>query len=352
VPEQKSKASTQPRLRNLWKTRRKLRTVTFSSGRARALWAVVGFAGLGGGYWLVAPTFDGTSAPPKPWGLFVTSNVQESGHGQNHSWFLNLEIAGHSDCRRPATATGEVSFDEGKHPKPFTHRPTRLVLGIAGIHVLRAEIRGPEYRNWREVPIARYDGTTIAEGHVARWRYADEEVGFRLTLMASHPAGFRSCYETSPALFQFKGEDTQAWVNASSNTEIYLRERHKHGRLAGESLTDAAMQMSVTGQEADRSALDASAQVHHGNATLNCTALLPESPPEFRDDPYFYTRTLRGESSCASVQTFRATDAADSLNRRVFFGGILISAAVGILLEVFLTGKLDADDSMHEPTTV
>ncbi len=347
MSEQKTKASAQPRLSNLSQTRRKLRTVTFSSGRARALWAVIGFAGLGGGYWLVAPTFNSTPSPPQPWGLFVTSNAQESGHGQSHSWFLDLEIAARNDCEHPATATGEVSFDEGKHRNPFTYRPTRLVIGIAGIHVLRAEIRGPEYATWREVPIARYNGTTIAEGHVARWRYADEGVEFRLTLMASKPAGFRSCYVASPALFEFKGEDTQAWVSASSNTEIYLREHRKHGRLAGASLTDAAVRMSVAGQEPDRAALDASAQLHHGDATLSCTALLPESPPEFREDPYFYTRTLRGESSCASVQTFRATDAADSLNRRVFFGGILISAAVSILLEVFLTGKLDADDSKH-----
>jgi len=83
------------------------------------------------------------------------------------------------------------------------------------------------------------------------------------------------------------------------------------------------------------------AQVRRSRILVTCTDVLPNPTRRFVHDPYFYWRMLLDESSCASVQTFRASNAQDKLNLRLFIAGILVSAAVAILLESLLTGKME-----------
>jgi hypothetical protein len=103
----------------------------------------------------------------------------------------------------------------------------------------------------------------------------------------------------------------------------------------------AIVWMAVPHRVPDRSTLDAGARVRRNRVLVTCSGIVPTPIGEQRHDPYFYERTLQEESSCASVQTFRASDAADTLNLRIFVAGILVSAAIGILLEAFVTGKID-----------
>jgi hypothetical protein len=106
--------------------------------------------------------------------------------------------------------------------------------------------------------------------------------------------------------------------------------------------------MSVQNEQPDRTVINSGAHVQHRDTVLTCTDISPEASRIYRNDPFFGTRNLyAGEAACASTQTFRSSDASESLNRRVFFAGILISAAVGILLEALITGRLDTEGTIE-----
>jgi hypothetical protein len=343
-----SDPSTHSRSRVPKRQRRKLRSVTFSSRRARALWATIGLAALTGGYALAAPTFRSTPNPPEPWGLWVGANSQPPAPREGPRWLLELAIDAHNGCGGPVTATGSLSWAEWGNHRPIQD-PTRLALGAAGVQILRVEVRDPKSKTWRIVTFALKEDTYIAEDTLTHGLPEGEEAEFRLTFLGSRSAGYKACYLTSPALFDFPAHE-EIELDARLTGERYLDERHRLNGILGDPLTDAIVRMSVLNQQPDRAVLDSGAQIQHGEAVLTCTSISPETPQIYRSDPFYANRMLFGESSCASIQTFRSSDASDSLNRRVFFAGILISAAVGILLEVFLTAKLDTDDTEDRRT--
>jgi hypothetical protein len=328
--------------------RHKLRSVTFSSRRARALWATIGLVALTGGYALAAPTFRSTPSPPEPWGLWVGANSQPSAPRDGPGWLLELAIDAHNGCGGPVTATGSVSWAEWGNHRP-KQDPTRLALGAAGVQILRVEVRDPKSKTWRIVSFAHQEDTYIAEDTLTHGLPEGEEAQFRLTFLGSRSAGYEACYLTSPALFDLPAHEERE-LDTRFTAERYLDEHHRRNGILGDPLTDAIVRMSVLNQQPDRAALDAGAHVQHGEAVLTCTSISPETPPIYRSDPFYADRMLFGGSSCAGIQTFRSSDSSDSLNRRVFFAGIFISAAVGILLEVFLTGKLDTDDTEDHRT--
>jgi hypothetical protein len=259
-------------------------------------------------------------------------------------------MAIHADegCNGPVTATGYISWSEWEYHPPIRD-PTRLVLGVAGVRILRVEVRDPKSSIWRTVPFGQRDSTYVAEGLIAGWSDS-EEAAFRLTFLGSRTAGFDACYLTSPELFDFRSSEAIALETRLSG-ETYLAEHHRGSGVGGDPLTDAIVTMSVQNQQPDRFVLDAGAHVRHGKAVLTCTDISPETPPIYRSHPFFGTLSLfSGESACGSIQIFRSSDASESLSRHVFFAGILISAAVGILLEVFLTGRLDTDNTEDRRT--
>lgn len=325
--------------------RRRLRTVTFGARWVRVMWAAIGLLGLAGGYLLIAPTFSSTPEPPQPWGLSVAANPVQSRTRLATGWFMNLTMSSKKGCGHPTIATGEVSWTTGKHYGPLLRAPTELALGIAGIPVLHAEIRGPN-ESWHPALLGKREDTYVAAGRINDWTEG-AAAEFQLVLLATRSAGYESCYMTSPALFEFQG-DEQIWTDADSNRTIYLQEHHRDGNLGSGLLTDATVTMSVPGEQPDRTLLDSGAHVKRGDIVLSCSAYLPEPPSAQTEDSFFYTRELPLEPSCASVQTFRSSDAADNLNRRVFFAGILISAAVGLLLEALVTGTVDRDEPRGE----
>jgi hypothetical protein len=108
--------------------------------------------------------------------------------------------------------------------------------------------------------------------------------------------------------------------------------------------------MKVPHEEPDRAALDAGAQVRRGDVLVTCTGVVPTPAREQVEDPYFYERSLLHESSCASVQSFRAPDVSETLNLRIFLAGILVAAGVGILLEALITGRIAKDHDEPGPS--
>jgi hypothetical protein len=296
-----------------------------------------------GGYALAAPTFRSTPSPPEPWGLWVGANSQPSELQNGPEWLLELAIDAHDGCGGPVTATGNVSWAEWGGHRPLRD-PTRLALGATGIQILRVEVQDPESKIWRIVHFAHQEDTYVAEDILTHGLPESEEAQFRLTFFGSRSAGYEACYLTSPALFDFSSHE-ESELDTRLTGERYLDEHRRHNGIHGNPLADAIVRMSVLDQQPDRTVLDAGAHVENGEAVLTCTSISPETPPIYRRDPFYGERMLFGQSSCAGIQTFRSSDASDNLNRRVFFAGILISAAVGILLEVFLTGTLDTDDT-------
>lgn len=106
-------------------------------------------------------------------------------------------------------------------------------------------------------------------------------------------------------------------------------------------VTDGIVNMSVSHEVPDRSALDSEAQVQDGAAVVTCNGYIPYAPKAYAHDPFYEERTLLDARSCGSVQTFRASDASDSIGVRIFLAGIVISAAIGMILEALITGRLD-----------
>jgi hypothetical protein len=310
---------------------RKLRTVTFSSIRGRIIWGAVGLLALGIGYWLIFPTFSGTSEPPNPWGLWIGINAATPQNTASSS--LELDIEPLHGCDRPSTVTGTMSWHRGD--EPLSHIPTRLAFAVAGVRLLKAEAEDPETEVWRPIPVIYAPKISVGEAVVPHWR-EELSVGLRLTLVSSHSAGYEACDVTSPALFEYQGGE-EYFAPAHIYGEGYLEDHSGRG-FNGTLLTEAVINMAVPHEMPDRTVLDAGAQVRRSFVLhLACNA-----PDPARER---YPSQESQQSSCASVQTFRAPDASDSLDRRVFFSGILISMAIGILLEAVLTGKLAKDDN-------
>lgn len=311
--------------------RGRFRTVVFASRRAQLAWGFLGAVALLGGYLLAEPSFESAPSPPPPWGLWVGTNQS---YERSQARLLLLALNAKDGCGEPVTATGTLAWHP-ENEKDLYYRPkrpaTRLVLGIANANVIQGEVLSPGSHGWHPMHRKKHLGTNVLWGRLSPWREADAEVKFRVQLDVSSPAGYEACHLLSPVLFEFQGADP-VYVRAASAFEA-IRGTNGFG------IDDAVMWLKIPGLEPDLSALDAGARVRRGRVVVTCTGVTPTPGHRFSHDPYFYQRRLVEESSCGSVQTFRAADAASSLNRHLFLAGILVSAAVALLIEGFLTGK-------------
>ena len=242
-----------------------------------------------------------------------------------------------------ATAIGEVSLDDS------ARRPKTMAFALAGVEVVSADIRDGDDGSgagapWRPMAVRRapigdfptdVSYVTVIAGRVGQRRYTFGPY-FRLHLRATREAGHRSCYVTTPGLFEYPG-DTEYWSVANSLGYLWF-EKHGHADLDYAPLADALVRVSVDGMVPDRSALDANAAVQRRKAVLACTGNIP-SPPDDKHDPFATLRTLSTTPNCGSVQRFAASDAAADLNRRIFIAGLLASAALGMLLEAAMLGR-------------
>jgi hypothetical protein len=187
--------------------------------------------------------------------------------------------------------------------------------------------------------LVRFRGVELAEAPV---RFDESgSASFRIRLLATRSAGFGSCYETSPDAFEYPGADTTAWDEANNEGEIYFHDPARSPRpmLDYAPLTDAIMRMSVHGESPNRGSLDAGGVVANNLVQLTCTGIVPLPSAAYRRDAFYYERALVAQSNCSSVQTFQADNATTDLNLRVFAAGILLSAAIAMLLEALATGQ-------------
>lgn len=318
----------------------RLRTVVFSSWKVRIAWAAGGALALIGGFLLVAPSLERASDSPEPWGLWIgTDGAKAPSPAVGRLLLLNIE-AKHG-CDGPVAVRGELGWEPSyrwvRRHAPSDLIPRRLVLGIAGVKVLRAEVRDFTRSRWRRVSIRPFEGVSILDSRVDGSELGEARVRFRLSLDAVTPAGFEACSTISPAVLEYQGGEPQ--FERATAAIGYVYDRHLYEVDAFE-VNDALAWMSVEGHQPDRGLLDHNSRVVGGEVLVTCTSSSPIAPASGPyGDPYAGFRQALEESSCGSVQTFRRAGAAETLSERVFFAGVLISAGVALLLEALLLGR-------------
>lgn len=287
-----------------------------------------------------------TPSPPMPWGLWLSTDAESTRGQANHEpdWLLDLRIEAPRGCNGPVTVVGalqwrlkEVGLNYNENP------PTRLLLAVAGVRVLDVEMSSPEpigayarHVTWHTAHLSQIEDAYIASSMISNWTAPDQAAEFRLKLMAASSAGYGECYVTSPTIIDARHEgviedEQEAWSNVSERLPLYVEEHNLGENLATTLQLDAVMQMSVPHQEPDRAALDAGAHVQQGNVILTC-ATHESTGSEATDDRYYeYFRHL-GERFCASIQTFRARDAAAQLTVRNTIASVLVGVVASLLV--------------------
>ncbi len=323
--------------------RLRLRTVVFSSWKVRSAWAVTGALALIGGFLLVAPSFERASDPSQPWGLWIgTDGTYAPSPAVGR--LLLLEIEAKHGCEGPVTVKGQMEWSPSdqwvSRHSPDELIPSRLVLGIAGVKVLRGEVRDFRKHRWRRVSITPFEGISILDSRVDGSSLGLADVRFRLSLDEVSSAGFEACSTTSPAVLEYQGGEPE--FERATNAITYLYEHHISG--AGDveafNVDDALVWMSVKDHQPDRGLLDHGSRVVAGRVLVTCTSTSPiVSSFGSGGDPFASFRQSLEESSCGSVQTFRRAGAVETLNEHIFFAGILISAGVALLFEALLMGE-------------
>jgi hypothetical protein len=113
---------------------------------------------------------------------------------------------------------------------------------------------------------------------------------------------------------------------------------------------DAIVEMSAKDRAPDQGEIDSSAAAHGRSVMLTCGEI-PNPKPSTQDD-FFLERKAAKRPSCASTATFRKSDEDEDLNRRIFLGGLLLSTAIAMLLEAFVTGRTADRAGLSKPPVV
>jgi hypothetical protein len=223
------------------------------------------------------------------------------------------------------------------------------VIAVAETEVLRLETRSPDPRNlsatetWHTTPLHDVSGAEIAEVPVAHWQGPSTPAEFRLTLAAARPAGFRSCYVTSPSIDDFyePGNAVEAQPDRVFSVSTFLERRRARASLEEPLYLDAIVESEVAGQEPQ----DLSAPAHltsHPRAAISTCTTYPNEGHGKEVDSYRADLNSRSSRPCAGVQMFRSSSLQATLTQRGFWAGLIASAGLAILIEALVTGVTDS----------
>lgn len=326
----------------------KFRYVAFRGLGPRIAWGVVGTLSLFGSFLFALPTFAKDQPTPRPWSLWLSTNAPANGGLSEPNWLLRMKIVADDNCQT-ATVTGALQWKIKEVNSIVDPQPDRYILGVEGIRVLALETSGVNLNDpkltqrWHSTPMPRTEQANVVEISAPFWPDSLEPAEFRLKVTAAHPAGFRSCYLTSPGIGgprEGLGPDREPQISAA--VEEFAVAHHSQENLLQQLTLDAVMEMIVPGQEPEAAVANANLAAQPGGTVTTCSTRSTRGLESDGEVDRFseYLRNRAGRP-CAGVQRFQSRDLQASLTKHVFISGLLLSAGMAMLLDA-LMGATDA----------
>lgn len=315
-------------------SQRPARRVLFRSRRTQIYRALVGLILGLMGVFLVAPSLVGTPAPPPPWAMWVGVDFPRGSPDKfSTETYLNIHLSGRA-CDGRTTLSATLALP-GAQPLSQP-RSAVIVVALAGVSATAGSLSAPGQRavalRPQHMRSTGRRGPTVLRSAIAAWT-GSGAVRLRLTIHGStRDAGFGSCYVNTPELFGDAANSIE-WRAAEDEAGRTL----SNGLGGMASVTSAVVDAAVTGFRPGAGTPDAQGIAVGDHVRLSCTVRSPSPDPT---DPAAAARISDTRSNCVSAQLLRDPSATTQLNLRVFGGGLLLAAAVSMLIEALLTSEV------------
>jgi hypothetical protein len=322
----------------------KFRLVSFRSQTARLAWGFLGALAIGGSLLLALPSFEENAPVPQPWNLWLSTNAPSEGGLNEPNWLLNMTMVADRSCRT-ATVTGSLQWQPKELNADPQLQPDRYILGVGGAHILSFESRDVDVdkprlsRQWHTIPIFRVKGTDMIVVPAPFWPYSPiTQAEFRFEVTAVHPAGFHSCYLTSPSMAKENNEDDyDPDPKVQRAVETFVDHHHDPRHLGEQIPLDAIVEMGVTGQEPEAAAASAAVATQPGRVVITCnTRETGGLEVEHETDRFAPHRHSRADRPCASVQRFQARNVQAAINKHSYLSGIFLTAGMTMLFDALM----------------
>lgn len=321
----------------------KFRFVAFRSRASRISWGAVGALAVCGSLFLALPSFDESPPVPRPWNLWLSTNAPTSGGLDEPNWLLSMTIVADRGCRT-ATVTGSLQWKIKELSSIVRPEPDRYMLGVEGVQVLSFESRDidevePRFtRQWHSTAMSPIEGANLVEIPAPFWRNSLERAEFRLKVTAARPAGFHSCYLTSPGIGG-PGEEigSRPEPKIHSAVETFAESRRIPENLTNQIALDAVMEMAVPGQEPEAAAASAAVATQPGGAVTTCSTHETGGLTVAGEvDRFAEYRQNRAKPPCAGVQRFQARDLQASLTKHTYISSVLLCAGMAMFIDALM----------------
>jgi hypothetical protein len=312
------------------------------------MWGAVALTLLVAGLYLIRPLLSHKPQPLRSWGLVIGTASEQNPQIKEFGTFLRMYVTARHGCDKPVPAEGDLEWTQGLRSRysPGQLAPRRIALGVAGAEVVGGEIRYPYAHGWIDLAVRHvspFESTLLYSPRFPKLRQHVRagvfstlgKFRFRLFVDGAQSSGYGSCELANPVLLVHPGESA---VMAEAMTALDALEADSPpGQVAHERvINEAVVWSSIPGKRPDPSTLGSQDQIRNGRVLTGCGEDLTASPPKL--NIYEGSREFFESPTCGGVNRFEALGSQDTLTRNAFFGGILISAALGLLLEVAVTG--------------
>jgi hypothetical protein len=320
-----------------------LRFVAFRNRASRISWGITGALTVCGSLLLALPSFDESPPVPRPWSLWLSTNAPTGGGLDEPNWLLNMTIVADKDCRT-ATVIGSLQWRIKELDSVVSPQPNRYILGVEGTKVLSFESRDideaePRFtQQWHSTAMSSTEGANVVEIPAPFWPNSLERAEFRLKVTAVRPAGFHSCYLTSPGIGGPAEEiGPRPEPPIRSVIQTFVVAHHSPENLTDQIALDAVMEMAVPGQEPEAAVDSAAVASQPAGAVTTCsTHETGGLTVEGEIDRFAEYRKNRANRPCAGVQRFQSRNLQATLTKHTYISGILLSAGMVMFLDALM----------------
>jgi hypothetical protein len=321
----------------------KIRFVAFRSRASRICWGAIGVIAICGSLFLALPSFNESPPVPRPWSLWLSTNAPTSGGLHEPNWLLSMTIIADRDCRT-ATVTGSLRWKIKEVDSDVNPEPKRYILGVEDVQVLSFESRDIDEdeprltQQWHSTAMSHTEGANLVEILAPFWPDSLERAEFRLKVTAVHPAGFHSCFLTSPGIGGPGEEiDPRPEPKIRSAVETFVESHHSPENLTSQIALDAVMEMADPGQEPEAAIASAAVATQPGGAVTTCSTHETRGlTVEGEIDRFAQYRQSRAKRPCAGVRRFQPRNLQASLTRRTYISGVLLSAGMAMFIDALM----------------